>query len=176
MPKILLVEDNEMNRDMLSRRLLRNGFTVAIAVDGLQGVAMATSEKPDQGRPGDARDPGDRAHRQCAGRGPREGDGRRLRRLRYQAGRVAAPAGEDSREIAGRRLICDAGNQPHTRHRRGADRRHTGQHNPCSTSARPPVRGCGRTAGATISSTLHWLTQPQCTMHPPSAALGALQD
>jgi CheY-like chemotaxis protein len=47
MPKILLVEDNEMNRDMLSRRLLRNGFTVAIAVDGLQGVAMATSEKPD---------------------------------------------------------------------------------------------------------------------------------
>jgi two-component system cell cycle response regulator DivK len=47
MPKILLVEDNEMNRDMLSRRLVRNGFEVAIAVDGGQGVAMATSEKPD---------------------------------------------------------------------------------------------------------------------------------
>jgi two-component system cell cycle response regulator DivK len=47
MPKILLVEDNEMNRDMLSRRLIRNGFEVAIAVDGGQGVAMATSEKPD---------------------------------------------------------------------------------------------------------------------------------
>lgn len=47
MPKILLVEDNEMNRDMLSRRLARNGFTVAIAVDGRQGVDMATSEKPD---------------------------------------------------------------------------------------------------------------------------------
>ncbi len=47
MPKILLVEDNEMNRDMLSRRLARNGFEVAIAVDGGQGVAMATSEKPD---------------------------------------------------------------------------------------------------------------------------------
>ena len=47
MPKILLVEDNEMNRDMLSRRLVRSGFDVAIAVDGGQGVAMATSEKPD---------------------------------------------------------------------------------------------------------------------------------
>ena len=47
MPKILLVEDNEMNRDMLSRRLARNGFEVAIAVDGGQGVSMATSEKPD---------------------------------------------------------------------------------------------------------------------------------
>jgi CheY-like chemotaxis protein len=47
MPKILLVEDNEMNRDMLSRRLVRNGFEVAIAVDGGQGVAMATSERPD---------------------------------------------------------------------------------------------------------------------------------
>ena len=47
MPKILLVEDNEMNRDMLSRRLVRNGFEVAIAVDGQQGVDMATSERPD---------------------------------------------------------------------------------------------------------------------------------
>ena len=47
MPKILLVEDNEMNRDMLSRRLARNGFEVAIAIDGGQGVSMATSEKPD---------------------------------------------------------------------------------------------------------------------------------
>lgn len=47
MPKILLVEDNEMNRDMLSRRLVRNGFEVVMAVDGGQGVAMAASEKPD---------------------------------------------------------------------------------------------------------------------------------
>jgi CheY-like chemotaxis protein len=47
MPKILLVEDNEMNRDMLSRRLTRNGFEIVMAVDGGQGVAMATSEKPD---------------------------------------------------------------------------------------------------------------------------------
>jgi CheY-like chemotaxis protein len=41
MPRILLVEDNEMNRDMLSRRLERKGYEVAIAVDGLQGVEMA---------------------------------------------------------------------------------------------------------------------------------------
>ena len=47
MPKILLVEDNEMNRDMLSRRLERRGFTVVMAVDGAQGVAMARSENPD---------------------------------------------------------------------------------------------------------------------------------
>jgi len=44
--KILLVEDNEMNRDMLSRRLLRNGFEVVMAVDGGQAVAMAASESP----------------------------------------------------------------------------------------------------------------------------------
>ena len=47
MAKILLVEDNEMNRDMLSRRLARNGFEVVIAVDGAEGVEMAASEKPD---------------------------------------------------------------------------------------------------------------------------------
>ena len=47
MPKILLVEDNEMNRDMLSRRLERKGFVIVMAVDGGQGVAMAQSENPD---------------------------------------------------------------------------------------------------------------------------------
>lgn len=47
MPKILLVEDNEMNRDMLSRRLLRNNFEVVMAVNGQEGVDMAKSEKPD---------------------------------------------------------------------------------------------------------------------------------
>ncbi len=47
MAKLLLVEDNEMNRDMLSRRLARKGYDVVIAVDGLEGVAMAMSEKPD---------------------------------------------------------------------------------------------------------------------------------
>lgn len=47
MPKILLVEDNEMNRDMLSRRLERRGYQVVLAVDGGEGVAMAQSEAPD---------------------------------------------------------------------------------------------------------------------------------
>jgi two-component system cell cycle response regulator DivK len=45
--KILLVEDNEMNRDMLKRRLERKGFRVAVAVDGRQGLEMAASESPD---------------------------------------------------------------------------------------------------------------------------------
>jgi CheY-like chemotaxis protein len=46
MPKILLVEDNELNRDMLSRRLQKKGYEVVIAVDGQQGVAMAGAEAP----------------------------------------------------------------------------------------------------------------------------------
>ena len=46
MHKILLVEDNEMNRDMLSRRLERRGFKVIMALDGAQGVEMARSENP----------------------------------------------------------------------------------------------------------------------------------
>jgi two-component system cell cycle response regulator DivK len=45
--RILVVEDNEMNRDMLSRRLARQGHEVLVAVDGAQGVAMAASEQPD---------------------------------------------------------------------------------------------------------------------------------
>lgn len=47
MPKILLVEDNEMNRDMLSRRLERKGYEVVLAVDGPSGVAIAHAEAPD---------------------------------------------------------------------------------------------------------------------------------
>ena len=47
MTKLLLVEDNEMNRDMLSRRLTRRGYEVAIAIDGAQGVEMARTETPD---------------------------------------------------------------------------------------------------------------------------------
>ncbi len=47
MTRILLVEDNEMNRDMLMRRLRRKGYDVVIAVDGGEGVAMATSAAPD---------------------------------------------------------------------------------------------------------------------------------
>ncbi len=47
MAKILLVEDNAMNRDMLSRRLARKGYEVVIAIDGQQGIEMARSETPD---------------------------------------------------------------------------------------------------------------------------------
>jgi two-component system, cell cycle response regulator DivK len=47
MAKILLVEDNDINRDMLVRRLQRRGYTMVTAVDGQQGVDMARSEKPD---------------------------------------------------------------------------------------------------------------------------------
>ena len=47
MPKLLLVEDNEMNRDMLSRRLEKRGYSLTLAVDGGQGVALAKSELPD---------------------------------------------------------------------------------------------------------------------------------
>jgi CheY-like chemotaxis protein len=47
MAKILIIEDNEMNRDMLARRLRRKGFEVAIAVDGESGLEVAAGEKPD---------------------------------------------------------------------------------------------------------------------------------
>jgi CheY-like chemotaxis protein len=47
MAKVLLVEDNEMNRDMLSRRLERRGYQIVMALDGQQGVDLARSEKPD---------------------------------------------------------------------------------------------------------------------------------
>lgn len=47
MAKILLVEDNEMNRDMLSRRLIRKGYDVVVALDGAEGVVMARTETPD---------------------------------------------------------------------------------------------------------------------------------
>ncbi|MDY7020069.1 MAG: response regulator [Cyanobacteriota bacterium] len=47
MAKILLVEDNEMNRDMLKRRLTRKGYDVLIAVDGAEGVELSRSQQPD---------------------------------------------------------------------------------------------------------------------------------
>ncbi|MGH7532050.1 MAG: response regulator [Gemmatimonadales bacterium] len=47
MPRVLLVEDNEMNRDMLSRRLIKAGYEVAMAVDGAEGVAMAQEGRYD---------------------------------------------------------------------------------------------------------------------------------
>ena len=47
MPRVLIVEDNEPNRDMLSRRLQRRGFEVVVAMDGVEGVAKSKSEHPD---------------------------------------------------------------------------------------------------------------------------------
>jgi CheY-like chemotaxis protein len=47
MPRILLVEDNELNRDMLSRRLLRRGYEVVMASDGVEALAAAAHERPD---------------------------------------------------------------------------------------------------------------------------------
>ena len=47
MPRVLLVEDNELNRDMLSRRLVRSGWEVSLAEDGLQGVQAAERDHPD---------------------------------------------------------------------------------------------------------------------------------
>lgn len=47
MAKILLIEDNDMNRDMLSRRLIRRGYEVVMAVDGQQGIEMARTQAPD---------------------------------------------------------------------------------------------------------------------------------
>src|SRR5208282_3378324 len=47
MAKILIVEDNEMNRDMLSRRLIRRGYQIVMAIDGAEGIAMAKAENPD---------------------------------------------------------------------------------------------------------------------------------
>ena len=47
MAKILIVEDNELNRDMLSRRLMRKGFEIVMAEDGQKGVEMSVSENPD---------------------------------------------------------------------------------------------------------------------------------
>jgi two-component system cell cycle response regulator DivK len=47
MPRILLVEDNEMNRDMLSRRLTKRGYEVSIAMDGVEGVSTARNSMPD---------------------------------------------------------------------------------------------------------------------------------
>ena len=47
MPTVLLVEDNELNRDMLSRRLERRGFRIIVAEDGAQGIALAQTDRPD---------------------------------------------------------------------------------------------------------------------------------
>ena len=124
MAKILLVEDNEMNRDMLSRRLERRGHEVVCAVDGAEGVAVARREVPAlilmdmslpvldgweatrqlKADPATSAHPDHRADRPRHERRPRAGAGGRLRRLRHQARRVPAPRSED-RRAAGRRIL-----------------------------------------------------------------------
>jgi hypothetical protein len=116
MAKILIVEDNEMNRDMLSRRLARRGYEIAMAVDGEEGIAAAKTQTPDlilmdmslpvvdgweairrlKADHGTRAIPGDRTYRACNGGRPRESHRSRLRRLRHEAGGVA-PAPPENR-------------------------------------------------------------------------------
>ncbi len=126
MPRLLYVEDNEMNRDMLSRRLQRRGFEVLIAADGEEGVILAAAERPDlilmdmslpvldgweatrqiKAAPDTQQHPD---HWLDGARdGGRSGQVSRggLRRLRHQAGRARQAFGEDrapSRDPAGLR-------------------------------------------------------------------------
>ena len=114
-PRVLIVEDNELNRDMLSRRLTRRGFEVLLATDGAQGVEAARAHRPDlilmdmslpvvdgweatrriKAAPETGAIPDHRPHRARHGRRRGEGTRRRLRRLRHEAGGAAAPARED---------------------------------------------------------------------------------
>ena len=133
MTKILLVEDNEMNRDMLSRRLMRKGYEVVMAVDGQQGGrdggVGAARPDPDgyepagdrrlggdaavKAAPDDPRDSGHRADRARHGGRSREGDGGRLRRLRHQADRSPAAARKDRGAARSReRLEASTGSSP----------------------------------------------------------------
>ncbi len=106
MMKVLLVEDNELNSDMLARRLQRHGCDVLLAVDGETALAQAESGQPDiilmdislpvcdglevtrrlKANPGHAAHPGHRADRARVRRGPGPRAGGRLRRLPDQAG------------------------------------------------------------------------------------------
>ena len=116
MPIVLVVEDNPINRDVLGRRLERRGYSVRFAEDGPTGIAAAASLKPDiilmdiglgelmdgweatrriKANPETAADPDHRAYRQRLRVGPQEEHGRRLLRLRYQAGRHGSPALQD---------------------------------------------------------------------------------
>ncbi len=116
MPNILLIEDNETNRDILTRRLSRSGFEVCCAIDGPSGVAMVASERPDlilmdvalgeamdgweateldQSVAGYVRHPHHRADCSRARERPREERQRRLFGFRHQTGRSASPARQD---------------------------------------------------------------------------------
>ena len=123
--KILYVEDNDDNVYMLKNRLTRAGFTVIVATDGTQGVAMAASERPDlilmdltlpdiDGKEATRRIKADPATQRIPvialtveRHGGRQGTGdrRRLRRLRYQAGGAAAAARQDPCAGAGGKRV-----------------------------------------------------------------------
>jgi hypothetical protein len=109
MAKILLVEDNDMNRDMLSRRLVREGYEVVAGEDGAEGVAKAAGrlggDPGDKGRPADRVDSGDRLDRPYHGERPANGLRGRLRRLRHQTHRDGAPFGKDRAALARRRVM-----------------------------------------------------------------------
>ncbi len=129
MAKILIVEDNEMNRDMLSRRLIRRGYQIVIAVDGEEGIATAKAETPDlilmdmslpvvdgweatrrlKAEPTTRAIPviGLTAHA-MAGDREKVIDGR-LRRLRYKAGRAAPAVAEDRGAARPRRRAAMSG-------------------------------------------------------------------
>ena len=115
MTKILLIEDNEMNRDMLGRRLQRQGFAVCFAVDGPSGVKMAADETPDlilmdvalgemdgweatrliKSNPGTRQIPIIALDGACPRQRPRHERQSRLRGFRHQAGGSAAAIGKD---------------------------------------------------------------------------------
>ena len=134
MAKILIVEDNEMNRDMLSRRLIRRGFEIVMAVDGAEGIAAAKTESPDlvlmdmslpvvDGWEATRRLKADAATRAIpvigltahAMAGDRDKGYRgRLRRLRHKAGRIAPAIAEDRGAARpNRRAIVSGGRLEH---------------------------------------------------------------
>ena len=114
MPKILVVDDDEMNRDMLSRRLLRKGYEVVLAVNGVEAIERAVAEPsradpdgpvdagprrlrgdaPAEGGGGDGRHPDHRPLGARDGGRPGEGARGRLRRLRHEARRAARLLGK----------------------------------------------------------------------------------
>ena len=111
MKRILIVEDNEMNRDVLSRRLARRGYDVLLAVDGPQGLGMAHEQRPDlilmdlglpdidgwecarrlKAEPATTHDPDHRVVGSRDGRRSRESARCGLRRFRHEADRLASP-------------------------------------------------------------------------------------
>ena len=132
MAKILLVEDNDMNRDMMSRRLQRKGHEVLMAADGMQCLLMAESETPDlilldmslpvidgweaarrlKASPTTAAVPivALTAHAMAGDR--EKALARRLRRLRHEAGRLPAASRQDRRAARAPGLRTTAGGRP----------------------------------------------------------------